>query len=63
MLRHLQRGRDQAFLIVDETIDETELVEPLRGKAEAECHLHRDRIGQIGKVPVIVSAEQPTLGL
>ena len=62
MLGHRERGRHQ-FVGLDQAVEEADLVEALGGEAEAERHLHRDRIRQVGDVAVIVAAEQPALRL
>ena len=46
-----------------EPIDEAHLVEPLCREAEAERHLHRDGVGHIGKMAVIVAAQEPAFCL
>src|SRR3546814_960193 len=62
MLGHRHRFGHQP-VGVDQPVDEADLVEALRGEAEAQRHLHRDRIGQVGDMAVIPAAEQPALRL
>ena len=62
MLGHRERGRDQ-LVGLGEAVQEADLVEALGGETEAERHLHRDRVGQVRDVAVIVAADQPALGL
>ena len=61
VLGHLER-RGHQLGGVDDAVEEADFVEALRGEAEAQRHLHRDRIGQVGDVAVIVAAQQPALG-
>ena len=62
MLGH-RHGRRHQLGGVDQPVHEADLVEALRGEAEAQRHLHRHRVGQVGDMTVIVAAEQPALGL
>ena len=62
MLGHRERARDQ-LLGIYEAIEKADLVEALGGEAEAERHFHRDRVGQVCNMPMVVAAEQPALRL
>src|SRR5439155_4961141 len=61
MLRH-RKGAAHQIVGLAESVQEADLVEALGGEAEAKRHLHRDRVRQVGNVPVIVAAEQPAFG-
>src|SRR6516165_2700831 len=62
MLRHLHGGRDQLRLR-REPIEKAHLIEPLGSEAEAQGHLHGNRIGHVGEMTMMVAAEQPALSL
>ena len=38
-------------------------MEAFSGEAKAKRHFHRDRIGKIGEMPVIIATQQPALCL
>ncbi len=62
MLGHRDGAGDQ-LVGLDETVQKADLVKALGGETKAQRHLHRDRIGQVRDMPVVVAADQPALRL
>jgi hypothetical protein len=60
--RHLVRGRYE-LIFVDQAIEKTELVQSFGTEAESERHLGCYRVWKGADKPVVVPAEQPSLGL
>ena len=61
--RHRPRLRQQRLRLVDEAVDEAQFVQPLRGEAEGERHLRRERVRQVGEEAVLIAPQQPALRL
>ena len=47
----------------DDAIQETDLMKPFGGEAEAQRHFQRHRVRNVGDMAVVVAAEQPAFGL